>query len=235
MNGAGDEFLSRAAFSGDHHAAGLRSDRFDQVEEFAHLRARADNVVEAGKFAKPAAQVAGLFFQGLRFGVLFHCGTKFIEQPIAFNDVAVGAEVHGVNGGVDGWHASDENECCRRRHLFAVAQKLQAVHIRHADIGNHDVEYAGGEPSLGVFAIGRKLDFMPVLAETDLEEFADGAFIVDNEQVGHGLYPLPAEDNDSARGSRRSLREGTRERMARGNSTMNSAPLPFSASTRMRP
>ena len=140
VNGAGDEFLSRAAFTGDHHAAGLGGDRFDQVEEFAHLRARADNVVEAGELAKTAAQIARLFFQGLRFGVLFHCGTKFIEQPIAFNDVAVGAEVHGVNGGVDGWHASDENECCRRRHLFAVAQKLQAVHIGHADIGNHDVE-----------------------------------------------------------------------------------------------
>ncbi len=112
MNGAGDEFLSRAAFSGDHHAACLRSDRFDQVEEFAHLRARADDVVEAGKFAETAAQIAGLFFQGLRFGVLFHRGTKLVEQAVAFDDVAVGAEVHGVNGGVDGGHAGDENECC---------------------------------------------------------------------------------------------------------------------------
>src|SRR5579864_1892672 len=235
MNGAGNELLSGAAFTSNHHAACLRSDRLDEVEEFAHLRARADNVVEAGKLAKTAAQIAGLFLQGLRFGVFFHRGTKLVEQSIAFNDVAVGAEVHSVNRGVDGWHAGDENECCRGRHLFAVAQKLQAVHIRHADVGNHDVEHAAGKPSFGIFAIGSKLDFMSVLAKTDLEEFGDGPFIVDNQQVGHGPYPLPAEDNDSARGSRRSLREGVRERMARGNSTMNSAPLPFSASTRMRP
>src|SRR5579864_5752961 len=114
MNGAGNELLSGAAFTSNHHAACLRSDRFDQVEEFAHLRARADNVVEAGKLAKTAAQIPRLFFQGLRFSVLFHRGTKLVEQPIALNDVAVGAEVHGVNSRVDSWYAGDENECCRR-------------------------------------------------------------------------------------------------------------------------
>ena len=96
-------------------------------------------------------------------------------------------------------------------------------------------KHAAGEPAFGIFAVGSKLDFMPVLAETDLEKLANGAFIVDNEQVGHGPYPFPAEEKISDRGSKRSLRDGVRERMARGNSTMNSAPLPFSASTRMRP
>ena len=64
-----------------------------------------------GKFAEPPAQIAGLFFQSLRFGVLFHRGSEFIEQPVALDDVAIGAEVHSVNCGVDGWYASDENKC----------------------------------------------------------------------------------------------------------------------------
>ena len=110
VNGAGDEFFSRAAFSSDQHAAGLRRDRFDQVEKLAHLRARADDVVEAREPAQLAAQVAGLFLQSLSFGDALHRGPQFIEQPVALDDVAVGAEIHGVDCGVDGWHAGDQNE-----------------------------------------------------------------------------------------------------------------------------
>src|SRR5215469_8767977 len=140
VNGAGNQFFSRTAFSGNHHATRLGSDRFDQVEKLAHLGARTDDVIETGKFAEPPAQIAGLFFQSLRFGVLFYRGPEFIEQTVALDDVAVGAEVHGVDCGVDGWYAGDENERGRRRNLLAVTQELEAVHIRHADVGNHDVE-----------------------------------------------------------------------------------------------
>ena len=62
---------------------------------------------------------------------------------------------------------------------------------------------------------------MPVLAEADLEKFADGAFVVDDDVGGPcGVYPFPAEDSISGRDSKRSLRPGARERTARGNSTM---------------
>ena len=47
VNGARDEFLTRAAFAGDENAAVLRSDIFNQIEYRAHLGAGADDVVES--------------------------------------------------------------------------------------------------------------------------------------------------------------------------------------------
>ena len=47
VDGARNEFFARAAFAGDQDAAGLRRDRFDQLEDGAHLRAGADHVIEA--------------------------------------------------------------------------------------------------------------------------------------------------------------------------------------------
>ena len=44
VDGAGDEFLARAGFSGDQDAAGLRSDGHDHVKDRAHLRAVADDL-----------------------------------------------------------------------------------------------------------------------------------------------------------------------------------------------
>ena len=46
VDGARHQFLAGAAFAGDQHAAGLRRDILDQVENGAHLRAGADDVVE---------------------------------------------------------------------------------------------------------------------------------------------------------------------------------------------
>ena len=64
VDGAGNEFFSRAAFSSNQHAAILRRDVFDQVENGAHIGAGADDVVETGEAAKLAAQIAGFLFEG---------------------------------------------------------------------------------------------------------------------------------------------------------------------------
>ncbi len=191
VDGAGDEFLAGAAFSGDQHAAGLRSDGFDQVEEIAHFGAGADDVIEAGEAAELAAQFAGFLAQSLIFGDALDGGAKLVEQAIALDDVAVGAEIHGVNGGVDRGHAGNQDEDRGGRDFLGIPQKLDAVHIRHADIGDDDVENLRGEAALGGLAVGDNFDFVAFLAEADFQQFADGGFVVNDEQVGHGALPLP--------------------------------------------
>ena len=63
VDGAGDQFLAGAALAGDQHAAGLRRDGHDHVEDRAHFGAVADDIVLAGQAAQFAAQVTGLFLQ----------------------------------------------------------------------------------------------------------------------------------------------------------------------------
>src|SRR5258708_23997912 len=49
MNSAGNEFPTGAALTCNKNAAGLRSDRLDHVENGAHLRTLADNIVQTSE------------------------------------------------------------------------------------------------------------------------------------------------------------------------------------------
>ena len=185
MNGAGNQFLSRAAFAGDQDAAVLRRDVFDQIEDGAHLGAGADDVIKTREAAKFAAEIAGFFLKSQIFGALLDGGAEFVDQAVALDDVAVGAEIDGVNRRADGGNACDQNESGCGRDFLAIAQQLDAVHIRHADIGNDDIEDLRSEPTLGRFAAGGHFDLVALLSEADFEQFADRSLVVDDKQLSH--------------------------------------------------
>ena len=79
VDGAGDEFFSGAAFAGDENATGLRGDSLDQVKDGAHLRALADDVVEASEAAKFAAEVTGFFLPLQAFGDFLDGAAQLID------------------------------------------------------------------------------------------------------------------------------------------------------------
>ena len=62
MNGAGHQLFSGSTLPGDEHAACLRSDGLNQIENRAHLGALSYDVVEPREPAQLAAQVTGLLF-----------------------------------------------------------------------------------------------------------------------------------------------------------------------------
>ena len=79
MNRPRHQFFSGAAFAGNQHAARLRRNRLDQLENFAHLRAGADDVIQPGEPAKFAAQDPGFFFQLDAFRNLRHRLAQLID------------------------------------------------------------------------------------------------------------------------------------------------------------
>ncbi len=137
------------------------------------------------------AQITRFFLEGQPVGTLLNGRAELVNQAIAFDDVAVGAKIHGVDGRVDGGHAGNENEGGGRRNFPAIAQEFDSVHIRHADVGHHDVKHLRGEAALGHFAAGGHFHFVALLAETDFEQLADRALVVDDQQLGHARLPLP--------------------------------------------
>ena len=56
VNGAGNQFFTRAALSGDQDAAGLRRDRLNHVEDGAHLGTLSYDVVQTGQPADFTSQ-----------------------------------------------------------------------------------------------------------------------------------------------------------------------------------
>ena len=153
MNGAGHQLFPGPAFAGDQDPAGLRCNGFNQFEQAAHLRAGADDVIEPGKLAQLAAKLARFFLDRLIFGDAPHGRAQFIEQPVALDDVAICAKVNGVDGGIHGGNAGNQDKGRRGRDFLGILQQFDAVHVRHADIGNHDIENLAGQTALGSLSV----------------------------------------------------------------------------------
>ncbi len=180
MNGARNQFFAGAAFSGDQHAAVLRRDILDQVEDRAHLRAGADDVIESGEPAEFAPEITCFLLQGEAIDALLNRGAKFVDEPVAFDNVAVGAEIDGVDRRVDGGNARHQNKSGGGRHFLGIAQQFDSIHVGHANIGHHDVEHLRSEAALGGITAGSHFHFVALFAEADFEQFADGSLVVDN-------------------------------------------------------
>jgi hypothetical protein len=108
-------------------------------------------------------------------------GPQLVEQPIALYDVAIGAKIYRVDGRINGGYAGDQEEDGCGRNLFAIAQKFDAIHVGHANVGDNDVEYAGSHLALCRLAAGRDFDFVTFFSKADLEKFAYGWFVVDDQ------------------------------------------------------
>ena len=220
VNRARDQFLAGAGFAGDQDAAGLRRDGHDHVEDGAHLRAVADDVVLAGEAAQFAPQVAGFVLEAQGFVHLAHGAAQLIDQVVVLDHVAVRAGIDRGDGGLHRGHAGNQQKIARGRNFLAELQQFDAGRVRHANIGNHDVENLGFQFAARGFAVQGHFDAMAFLAKGNLQQFANGALVVDDQNVSH-IDLLP---------SRCRARQATR-----GRSTVNSAPLSFSENTLMRP
>ena len=77
---------------------------------------------------------------------------------------------------------------------MSVAQDFDPVDARHLDVGNDHVEERAVDFALGQLAAGDGFDFVAIAAQGNVEQFADGAFVVDDENVTHASLlrlPLP--------------------------------------------
>ncbi len=95
-----------------------------------------------------------------------------------------------------------------------------------------------GEAPLGGLAVRGYFDFVALLAKADFQQFADGGFVVNNEQVGHGALPLPyCAQTFVMAASFRNWGSGRRRARARGPRNFDDEfrACALSVSTRMRP
>src|SRR3989442_3337683 len=104
---------------------------------------------------------------------------------MVLDDVAVSARVNRRDRGIDGGHASDQQEYGGRSNLLRELQQFDAAGIRHADVGDDDVKDLGFQPSPRRFAVVGHLDTVAFLPEGDLQQLANRFFVVDNQNVSH--------------------------------------------------
>ena len=144
VDGAGHQFLSGAAFALDQHGGIDSGHRFDLLAHVAHRVAHADQLAERVVFGQLLPQQPVLPFQPVLLQRVARHHRKVVRVE-RLGDVIEGAVLEGAHGrfhrSVPGHHDHAGVELLGANLL----QQLDAIHTRHADVGDHQVEFAPGQ------------------------------------------------------------------------------------------
>ena len=145
----------------------------------------ADDIVLSGQAAQLTPQIARFGLEAQGFIHLAHGAAQLVDEIVILDHVAVRSRIDGGDRGLHRGHARDEEKIARGRNLLAELQQLDASGVRHADVGNHDVKNLGFQFSARGFAVHGHFNAVPFLAEGDLQQFANGALVIDDQNMSH--------------------------------------------------
>ncbi len=186
MDGAGHQFLARAAVAVDQHGAVGGGHGANSGLQALHAAADADNVFQRVASGGIALQGKILAAKRLLGKGLAHGDFHVFDQAGALAQVVEGtAGLDGLHGGFQVIDGGDEHDGSIRRNAVGVAQHFDAVGFRHADVGDDDVEQSRFDLLLGGFAGGDGFDFVAFLAENEFQHLADGALVIAHQNVTH--------------------------------------------------
>ena len=105
-------------------------------------------------------------------------------------DVIEGAAFHGLYGCFIVFHGGNEDDVSFRANLPREPQDLDAIGLRHFDVGNQDLIVSGVQFLLGGFPGINGLHAMPFAPQRNIEHLADGALVVAHQNASHAILPL---------------------------------------------
>ena len=103
--------------------------------------------------------------------------------------VVARAELHGVDGGTHVDHARHHDDVLLGIAALHAVDELAAVHPRHHQIGEHDVERGALEDVERFFPARCGLGLEALRAEELLDQLAEVALVVDRQNAGFGHVP----------------------------------------------
>ena len=109
----------------------------------------------------------------------------FAERERLFGEI-VSAELGGAHSGFNGAMAGNHDDFGRVLERANFLQHFQAVDAGQPHIEQHHVNIGFAQLRQAIFAAradGRRVAFV---LENTLQRFADGGFVVDDQDVGHG-------------------------------------------------
>ncbi len=177
--------LAGAALAGDEHG-GLRAGHLPREPvDLLHRAARAEQPFEAGAVAlvDVAAQVLGLEAQLAALdGARDHVGERVEVDRL--REVVLRALADRLHRGRD---------LAERRHddhrevavlIVEALEELDAVHLRHAQVGDDDIRRPLRRAGEGGRAVLRERDVVSLLPQQLLEACPGAGLVVDDEDVG---------------------------------------------------
>src|SRR6185436_16826800 len=118
-------------------------------------------------------------------------------------DEVAGAEPQGAHRGLLGRHRRDHEN---RKVLepivpFETAQQLEAIHLRHHDVEQDQVERLGFEPLQQMLAARHRGDVVTVFLEDPPQGAGEGGIIVGDENLGSRAHALSCTSRSKRAGS----------------------------------
>ena len=179
VDGPGDEFLAGAALAGNQDR-GLRPGHpFHQGQDFLHDPGLSHNVGEAVLFFQFLVQQAVgqdevAVFQGLGDG---HQDFVVLE---GLEDVIEGAFFHGRDRFFHGAERSHDDHRQIRLELLQFVQELDAGHLGHLHVGEHEVQIGRGADLQGLNGAGGSQDLIAGLPQQGLHDGEIIAFVIND-------------------------------------------------------
>jgi hypothetical protein len=88
---------------------------------------------------------------------------------------------HRLDGAGDRALARDDDDLAVDARLAHLREQLEAVHLRHLEVGQDEAEFAGGDLVPRLAAVGGGVDVVALLGEEHLQTFGDVPLIIGDE------------------------------------------------------
>jgi hypothetical protein len=182
VDGAGQLALAGAALAGEQDGGPRSGDLLGEAIDLLHRRAGAEQALEAAAvaLAQLSAEVLGLGPQRAALHRPLDGEDEAVDVD-RLHQIVVGAGAHGRDGGGDLAEGGGDDDGQAAVLLAQAREQLHAVHLRHAQVGDHDVggELVGRAQAGG--AVGLDAHGEALLPEQLLQASACAGLVVDHE------------------------------------------------------
>ncbi len=134
-----DQLLAGAALAAQEHGAAVLADGLDQTIHRLHAGALPDQLAEAAQAPDLATERRVLALERRQVEHALQREQDLLRAGV-LDEVVGGAELHGLDGGLDRPVAGEHHRGGGDAALVHGAQQVHAVHHRHLEVGQHDVE-----------------------------------------------------------------------------------------------
>ena len=210
MKRARYKLLTGSAFAVNEDGASCRCHGADGLLEFLHGRTGADDVIQRVPSRGIPAQGKILRAQNKFLEGAIDRQFDLVNQPGTFANVIGGAAgFDRFNRGFIVVYGGNEDDGRIGRYAVGMAKHLDAINIRHLNVGDDDVVKGAVNLVFRRLTGLRGFDAVTIAAQCDVKHFADGALVVADQDISHEpsrvrqRTPVPRADRFAAGAQRR--------------------------------
>ena len=190
MDRAGHQLLAGAALAGDHDRALVGADRLNHRVDVLHRRALADQLAKLLVRPDLAPQLADLLLQASGFEQLLDLDEQRVRVT-RFGQIVGRPALHGLDRALNSPVSGQNNDGTAPLFNIHAAQQLHAVHDRHFQIGDDNVERAGVELTQRLPAVARSADHIAPALQNPGLGFGHVDFVFNQQNSGRHGDPGP--------------------------------------------